>query len=86
MEYISLSVTKADDWAQGPHPESRLVREEDELGEAEEGNVYFSRVAPWDGILNLRDRIGGIHTSSGKDSLREEGPKRRGTQATIGHG
>ena len=34
-DYISLSVTKRVD--QGPHPESRLVREEDELGEADDG-------------------------------------------------
>ena len=35
-DYISLSVTRrAED--QGPHPESRLVREEDELGEGDDG-------------------------------------------------
>ncbi|KAG7098864.1 hypothetical protein E1B28_000767 [Marasmius oreades] len=33
-DYISLSVSKYED--QGPHPESRLVREEDELGEADD--------------------------------------------------
>lgn len=36
-DYISLSVAKRCDFSQGPHPESRLVREDDELGEAEEG-------------------------------------------------
>jgi GC-rich sequence DNA-binding factor len=36
-EFISLSVAKAGDVPQGPHPESRLVREEDELGEGEDG-------------------------------------------------
>lgn len=36
-DFISLSVTKRVD--QGPHPESRLVREEDELGEADDGGL-----------------------------------------------
>lgn len=34
-DYVSLSLTKRVD--QGPHPESRLMREEDELGEADDG-------------------------------------------------
>lgn len=37
QEFISLSVTKRADISQGPHPESRLMREEDELGEGEDG-------------------------------------------------
>jgi hypothetical protein len=36
-DYISLSLITRSDADQGPHPESRLVREDDELGEAEEG-------------------------------------------------
>lgn len=36
-DFISLSVTKRADEPQGPHPESRLVREEDELGEGDDG-------------------------------------------------
>lgn len=36
-DFISLSVTKRSDFSQGPHPESRLVREEDELGDADDG-------------------------------------------------
>lgn len=36
-DYISLSVTRREDIDQGPHPESRLVREEDELGEGDDG-------------------------------------------------
>jgi GC-rich sequence DNA-binding factor len=39
-DYISLSVIKRSDENRGPHPESRLVREEDELGEGEDG-MYF---------------------------------------------
>jgi hypothetical protein len=36
-DFISLSVAKRDDGPQGPHPESRLMREEDELGEGDDG-------------------------------------------------
>lgn len=36
-DYISLSVTKRSEVNQGPHPDSRLVREEDELGEGDDG-------------------------------------------------
>ena len=36
-DFISLSVTRRDEVSQGPHPESRLVREEDELGEGDDG-------------------------------------------------
>lgn len=35
--FISLSVTRRDAEYKGPHPESRLVREEDELGEGDDG-------------------------------------------------
>lgn len=37
QDYISLSVTRRSDVSQGPHPESRLMREEDEVGEADDG-------------------------------------------------
>lgn len=36
-DFISLSVTKRVDYSQGPHPESRLVREDDEVGEGDDG-------------------------------------------------
>lgn len=36
-DFISLSVIKRSDEYQGPHPDSRLVREEDELGEGDDG-------------------------------------------------
>ncbi|XP_006462556.1 hypothetical protein AGABI2DRAFT_179259 [Agaricus bisporus var. bisporus H97] len=35
-DYVSLSVTKREDIDAGPHPESRLAREEDELGEGDD--------------------------------------------------
>ena len=40
-DLISLSLTKRVE--QGPHPESRLMREEDELGEADDGMCSFTR-------------------------------------------
>ena len=38
-DFISLSVTKRSELPQGPHPESRLMREEDELGEGDDGKT-----------------------------------------------
>ena len=38
-DFISLSVSKRSDVPQGPHPESRLMREEDELGDADDGEL-----------------------------------------------
>jgi GC-rich sequence DNA-binding factor len=36
-EYISLSLTKREDEYLGPHPESRLMREDDDLGQGDDG-------------------------------------------------
>jgi len=36
-DFISLSVIKRSEESKGPHPESRLMREEDELGEGDDG-------------------------------------------------
>lgn len=41
-DYISLSLAKRVDFSQGPHPESRLVREDDELGEGDDGKPFNS--------------------------------------------
>lgn len=43
-DFISLSVTKRADEPQGPHPESRLVREEDELGEGDDGRLLSASI------------------------------------------
>lgn len=40
-EFISLSVVRQSDEYQGPHPESRLMREEDELGDGDDGSYFF---------------------------------------------
>jgi len=39
-DFISLSVAKLEDGPKGPHPESRLMREEDELGEGDDGKPF----------------------------------------------
>ena len=38
-DYISLSLTKRDDEYVGPHPESRLMREDDDLGQGDDGMI-----------------------------------------------
>jgi GC-rich sequence DNA-binding factor len=41
-DYISLSLTTRSDRDDGPHPESRLVREEDELGEGDDEYAEYT--------------------------------------------
>ncbi|KAF5369342.1 hypothetical protein D9758_002504 [Tetrapyrgos nigripes] len=61
-EYISLSVTRRLE-DQGPHPESRLVREEDELGEGDDEFAEYT---------SAQERI-----ALGKKSRKVEASKRR---------
>lgn len=62
-DYISLSVSKSSDYSQGPHPESRLVREEDELGDADDEYADFT---------SAQERI-----ALGKKSRKVEAKKKR---------
>ncbi|KAI0647843.1 GCFC-domain-containing protein [Trametes meyenii] len=62
-DYISLSLTKKDDYSKGPHPDSRLVREEDELGDADD---------EFAGYTSAQERI-----ALGKKSRKKEAQKRR---------
>ncbi|KAI0330494.1 GCFC-domain-containing protein [Cubamyces sp. BRFM 1775] len=62
-DYISLSLTKRDDYSKGPHPESRLVREEDELGDADDEFAEYT---------SAQERI-----ALGKKSRKVEAQKRR---------
>ncbi|KAM6494395.1 Nineteen complex-related protein 2 domain containing protein [Amanita muscaria] len=62
-DYISLAVTRRGDEADGPHPESRLMREEDELGEAEEEFAEYT---------SAQERI-----ALGKKSRKVEATRRR---------
>ncbi|KAF8262278.1 GCFC-domain-containing protein [Lactarius quietus] len=41
-DYISLSLTKRDDEYLGPHPESRLMREDDDLGEGDDDFAEYT--------------------------------------------
>ncbi|KAK7690288.1 hypothetical protein QCA50_006943 [Cerrena zonata] len=62
-DFISLSLTKRDDRAQGPHPMSRLVREEDELGEGDDEFAEYT---------SAQERI-----ALGKKSRKIEAKKKR---------
>jgi GC-rich sequence DNA-binding factor len=62
-DYISLSVTRHADEDQGPHPESRLVREDDELGEGDDGTrATTSNIL---NILMIPYRVCRVHECSG---------------------
>lgn len=45
-EFISLSLTKQDPSRrdQGPHPESRLQREDDDVGEGDDGGWHVQKI------------------------------------------
>jgi GC-rich sequence DNA-binding factor len=45
-DFISLTVSRREEDHQGPHPESRLVREEDELGDGDDGKFALSQCLP----------------------------------------
>ncbi|KAJ6508474.1 nineteen complex-related protein 2-domain-containing protein [Mycena sanguinolenta] len=62
-DFISLSVVRRSDEPKGPHPESRLMREEDELGEGEDEYAEYT---------NAQERI-----ALGKKSRKLEASKRR---------
>ncbi|KAJ7069752.1 nineteen complex-related protein 2-domain-containing protein [Mycena amicta] len=62
-DFISLSVAKRSDEYQGPHPESRLVREEDDLGEGDDEYAEYT---------SAQERI-----ALGKKSRKVEASKRR---------
>ncbi|KAG6836834.1 hypothetical protein H0H93_002514 [Arthromyces matolae] len=66
-DFISLSVVRKADEPTGPHPESRLMREEDELGEGDDASP--SEFAEY---TSAQDRI-----ALGKKSRKAEAAKRR---------
>ncbi|TFY70970.1 hypothetical protein EVG20_g2035 [Dentipellis fragilis] len=68
-DFISLSVTKREDVYQGPHPESRLMREEDDLGEGDDEFAEFT---------SAQERI-----ALGKKSRKVEAGKRRDTMKEM---
>jgi GC-rich sequence DNA-binding factor len=42
-DYISLTVARKEEFDSGPHPESRLMREDDDLGEGDDGQSHQFR-------------------------------------------
>ena len=79
-DFISLSVTKRDTVPQGPHPESRLRREDDELGEGDDGmshslKLLFASVSQrteYAEYTSAQERI-----ALGKKSRKVEASKRK---------
>ncbi|KAF4590038.1 hypothetical protein EYR40_009567 [Pleurotus pulmonarius] len=66
-DFISLSVTRrAED--QGPHPESRLVREEDELGE---GDDEFAEYTSAQERIALGKKSRKVEASKRRDAMKE---------------
>jgi hypothetical protein len=82
-DFVSLSLTKRVD--QGPHPESRLVREEDELGEADDGvplsNVNLFLTERWD-----LSRVCGVHQRAGTNCSWQKGSESRSEETEGGDG
>lgn len=40
-DFVSLSLSRQEDIYQGPHPTSRLMREEDDLGDGDDGKILL---------------------------------------------
>ncbi|KAJ7677425.1 nineteen complex-related protein 2-domain-containing protein [Mycena rosella] len=67
-DFISLSVVKRPDESQGPHPESRLVREEDELGE---GDDEFAEYTSAQERIALGNKSRKVEASKRRDAMKE---------------
>ncbi|TFK40869.1 nineteen complex-related protein 2-domain-containing protein [Crucibulum laeve] len=67
-DFISLSVAKRSDVSQGPHPNSRLVREEDELGE---GDDEFAEYTSAQERIALGKKSRKIEASKRRDNMKE---------------
>lgn len=68
--FIALDVTTRADVYQGPHPESRLMREDDDLGDGEDGKLSNTRLKGLE--LTKACRFLRIHFCKGTDSSGEE--------------
>ncbi|KAJ6462024.1 nineteen complex-related protein 2-domain-containing protein [Mycena vitilis] len=67
-DFISLSVAKRPDESLGPHPDSRLVREEDELGE---GDDEFAEYTSAQERIALGKKSRKIEASKRRDAMKE---------------
>lgn len=84
-DFISLSLTKRDNYSTGPHPLSRLVREEDELGEGDDGEL-ISMASSTAHILTCTScRVRRIHQCSGEDCVGEKVSQTRGPETEGKH-
>ncbi|KIN99575.1 hypothetical protein M404DRAFT_16456 [Pisolithus tinctorius Marx 270] len=68
QDYISLAITTRTDTYQGPHPESRLVREEDELGEGDDEYAQYTSAQE---RIALGKKSRKIEASKRKDAMQE---------------
>ncbi|KAI5980724.1 GCFC-domain-containing protein [Pisolithus albus] len=68
QDYISLAVTTLTDTYQGPHPESRLMREEDELGEGDDEYAQYTSAQE---RIALGKKSRKIEASKRKDAMQE---------------
>lgn len=70
-DFISLSLVSQDTSRrdQGPHPESRLQREDDDLGEGDDGEQSKNMMSTH---INAVLRPRGIHRSQGEDCTWQE--------------
>ncbi|KAF8964319.1 nineteen complex-related protein 2-domain-containing protein [Flammula alnicola] len=67
-DFISLSVARRDEVQQGPHPESRLMREEDELGE---GDDEFAEYTSAQERIALGKKSRKIEATQRRDAMKE---------------
>ncbi|KAJ7132963.1 nineteen complex-related protein 2-domain-containing protein [Mycena filopes] len=67
-DFISLSVMKRPDESRGPHPESRLMREEDELGE---GDDEFAEYTSAQERIALGKKSRKVEASKRRDAMKE---------------
>ncbi|EJC98047.1 uncharacterized protein FOMMEDRAFT_97947 [Fomitiporia mediterranea MF3/22] len=68
-DFISLSVTRKEDIYQGPHPESRLMREDDDLGEGDDEFAEYTAA---------QERI-----ALGKKAKKKDAERRRATMQEM---
>lgn len=82
-DFISLSVTRtAEEW-QGPHPESRLMREDDDLGEGDDGACHVL-IAHFDPDTDAFDLQSSPNILRPKSALRWVRRRRRSRRASGG--
>ncbi|KAF5375932.1 hypothetical protein D9615_008279 [Tricholomella constricta] len=67
-DFVSLSVVRRSDEPPGPHPESRLVREEDELGE---GDDEFAEYTSAQERIALGKKSRKLEASNRRDAMKE---------------